>query len=414
MVRGDTFTFIPQTRPLSHWNIDKIEIDIVAVAPSGGDPNIYLSPTIRTIRFNIASGRYTPSEIATLINDECSLIDSEGLVGVPPAGAVDSYPINSSFLTTVLQDQAKLTLENAGTQYLIESKTSGETWDTVMEYDFAGFGGINDRYLGTNQVSLNYDENLKKLNFDILHFPTYVAAAGAVAQPGVSFLNRRVMASYSGVVFSGLRPASFWSEQLGFNRIVQNYSQSTNSFPLGFVGNIAKTFFPFSLVPEFGVTATQAYRGLDLAVEKTNNLFYTVPEYGANAVDTATALTQPIIASREFDSSSNDEGYYLIEIGFSIPQSLIGGSANFNVSNGGANSNKVQSIVGKYFTSGGFISDDGAGSILYQHRGESQLITQLDISIKNPDGTLPTDQELGNLNSIFLELIKDVGLVESK
>ena len=40
--------------------------------------------------------------------------------------------------------------------------------------------------LGANEISLNYDDTLKKLNFDALHFPFYVGATAPTqgGQPG--------------------------------------------------------------------------------------------------------------------------------------------------------------------------------------------------------------------------------------
>ena len=84
---------------------------------------------------------------------------------------------------------------------------------------------------------------------------------------------------------------------------------------------------------------------------------------------------------------------------------MIGGS---NGSIGARNNNKVQSIMGKYFTSGQFLQDTGQGSIVYQHQGEPQMITELTVAIRRPDGSIPDVTEIGPSNSIFLEIAKTI------
>ena len=115
-----------------------------------------------------------------------------------------------------------------------------------------------------------------------------------------------------------------------------------------------------------------------------------------------TSLTIPIIANREFDVSARDEGFFLIEVGFKFPQMMIGGQFGDNLTN-----NNIQSIVGKYFTgSNNFLQDTGAGSIIYEHHGEPELLSDLSVRILLPDGSIPSTTELGPKNTIFLEIIK--------
>ena len=64
--------------------------------------------------------------------------------------------------------------------------------------------------------------------------------------------------------------------------------------------------------------------------------------------------------------------------------------------------------MGKYFTSGNFLQDTGASGIVYQHIGQPQMLNDLDIRVLHADGTPPLKNELGPLNSIFIEVIKPV------
>jgi len=71
-------------------------------------------------------------------------------------------------------------------------------------------------------------------------------------------------------------------------------------------------------------------------------------------------------------------------------------------------SNKVQSIITKYFTSGNFLQESGAGSVVYTHQGEPQMINDFDVRVVHPDFSAPSNDELGQRNSVFLEIIKAV------
>jgi hypothetical protein len=114
-------------------------------------------------------------------------------------------------------------------------------------------------------------------------------------------------------------------------------------------------------------------------------------------------LTTPIISSREFNNVENNEGYYLLEIGTNIPQKMVGGATNEQTT-----SNKVQSIIGKYYSqNGNFLQDDGSGSIVYEHQSDiPQILSDLNVRILHADLTPPEENEIGPKNSVFLEIIK--------
>ncbi len=88
-----------------------------------------------------------------------------------------------------------------------------------------------------------------------------------------------------------------------------------------------------------------------------------------------------------------------------IPQEMIGGVLKDGARTG---SNKVQSIITKYFTSGNFLQDTGTGSVVYTHHGETQMLNDFDVKIVHPDFSVPLNDELGDKNSVFLEVIKAV------
>ena len=60
----------------------------------------------------------------------------------------------------------------------------------------------------------------------------------------------------------------------------------------------------------------------------------------------------------------------------------------------------------KLFNAGNFLQAQGQGAIVYEHQGDPVLLSDLAVTIRNPDMTLPATNDLGDKNSVFLEVIK--------
>jgi len=403
--RNGTFVYSGGVTNFHDYKIDHISV-------TKGPPGTvvvgskWIHPDIEYAEIKILAGRYTPGEIATIITDSLSNRES----GAISSGG-DIFPTDGTVLTTFWQHRLKVEdYVPSQEQFLIRASSpntqGGFTIQKAMKVTSSD--DASNRYIGTNEISLTYDTNLKKLAWDIMHFPIYVTDPGAPATaqaiPGIVFDGVEAQASYSGIFFYSMTPDSFWNKQLGFPSMTTQWINQTQPMKIDNVD-----YYPFLTDPQAGLNTTSVFNGLDLAVEHTL-LFSTPPPLnaGQDIPPVATGLTLPIVASREFDKAPNDEGYYLIEIGFQLPQKLIGGS---NGSIGARNNNRVQSVMGKYFTSGNFLQDTGAGSIVYQHMGEPLMVSELDITIRRPDGSIPDQTEIGPNNSIFLEIAKTLSVV---
>ena len=410
---------------------------------NGGNP---ISPTstsltkvfTRRLEFIIPSGRYLPNEIATILTDEMAKIDTLGTVGyeLNDTDKRYTYPVESPFMTTFHQMNQLVNGETTGETppglglplvYTGTVPTENDQPTTFMTIDTSTLTSFTDPVLGANEISLNYDDTLKKLNFDALHFPFYVAAT-APAQgglPGCIYPQATTsggttlylqpnpaegaeghntpiptipIQSYGGCFFTNLEPASFWVNQLGFTNIV--VQPKSGIAPVTRSGG-KDGLIPVTVVLEEGKNIVASYRGLDNIIPKNNLAF--VPILG----EVSTALTTPIISSREFNTPVNDDGYYLIEVGVGLTQKLIGGALNTITT-----SNKVQSIMGKYYTAGNYLQQQGQGEIVYQHIGEPVVLTELEVNVRNGDMTLPTENDIGGKNTIFLEVVKQVPVAE--
>ncbi len=399
-----------------------------AEVPAG---NLVSEPFVEQMDFNIPKGRYTPAEICTKINDQLSNLEFYGPSInepsldqlVPPQ--TPQFCVNNPFLGTVRQMTNFAAQANGGPYNLVfypevddRADDKGdlvENVSKVMRIDAAalaanvshnGNGAVpnnrDDLFIGAEQVDLNFDPILKKLNFSIMHFPIYVGyqVNSTPAVPGVIYnADGKLATTYGGAAITFLNPPEFWQKQLGFSTIEIPVQAQTTPFNDGPGGVGGDTVYPTKVGTSVGVNVTDIFRGLDIPVAKTDRFF--APE----AIPTAaieSSLTTGIIANREFDTSAKDEGYFLIEVGFKFPQMMIGGQFGDNLTN-----NNIQSVVGKYFTGdNNFLQDTGAGSIVYEHVGEPELLTDLNVRVLLPDGTLPSNTELGPKNSIFLEIIK--------
>ena len=383
-------------------------------------------PYIETLKFNIAQGRYTPGEIATIINDEMGQINTTGTRtrNDPQNG---NFCVESPFLTTARQIVHKTDIKypapNTKSVRFFPNMVPGSGIITVEKQviynttNLAGGTAVPDNpagtgldlFVGAEQASLNFDPVLKKLNFDILHTPIYVGGTvgNSDASPGVQFNEEGgIVNVYGGVAFTRLTPVDFWNSQLGFVDILVPWENSSTSFNDG-----GANVFGVKFTPIVGQHITGVFDNMDIVVPKDPQFFVPSTPYVAPPgviPGVKTSLTKAIIANRQFDVSNDDEGYFLIEIGFKFPQELIGGSIT-NSTN--ASMNNIQSIVGKYYTgSNNFLQDTGAGSITYEHHGEPQLVSDLTIRVLQPDGHVPDPIDLGPKNSIFLEIIKTLNI----
>ena len=405
-----------------------VNMDVIGVGDvvfgNGGDPvtstDLLVKPHEETLSFTLAEGTYTPAEIGQIITDKMSVFNSLGPTG---SNYTTSFPVNNPFLSTLAREQYLVSQLPGSQQYLLmpeirEDLPGGKTVPNIMQPG-TGFNPptsiINDRLIGANQTSLNFDTNLKKLNFDLLQTPWYINPGSGQFVPGIQYpagnahsdpapspavpIVKEPTHVYSGIAFTNLTPPDFW-QSLGFNGSI--LAKVTNPDPPQQITlDDTSVVFATYIEANVGEQITGTFLGNDIVVNK--GAAYTTP----NQTDTITSLTAPIISNRTFDTVDNDEGYYLIDVGVKFPQKMIGGQDNTS-KHPATGSNRVQGIMGKYFTSGNFLQDTGAAAVQYTHVGEPQMINELDVRILHADGTPPDPNELGEKNSIFLEIVTPV------
>ena len=388
-VAGESFVLVSPSREV----IKKHGIDpaTIKVKYSDNKPNVgeeQAEPIIQKFSMPLKKGIYTPSQLSSLITDKMTKIDANGNIGNNPAAAL--YAVNSPFLGTIIQQtqqEANLFFCRADGGQLIKYNqfAVGQLADTANE----------DRFLGASQVALQYDDEHKKLEFSILHTPNYVnhsGVAGNDAQAGLIYTTYGIDDKYSGVAFTSLEPLTFW-QKLGLDNSCASYTSGETAIPdVG--GIMGVDIVPITMNLVEGETITGGFESLDTPVQKNTDFRKPNP-----TGEVATNATEPIFGDVIFNNNYGNEGYFYIELSLGVNQSLTGGHGATSF-----NSNKIHSIVGTYFQTNNYTSDNGSGSINYIHSGDDLLISGVGVRVLNAQGEVPQDNELGENNTIFLQL----------
>ena len=402
--------------------------------------------------FILPRGSYEPAEIAQIFNDNMTKINSLGTIGNDYDNSSNpkrfGFPVNNPFLTTFGQAQKKITDEFAPTAsplYLNPNVNigAGILTATNLLKPVIPQTAADDRFIGANQVSMNYDTNLKKLNFDSIHFPIYTIPSGSsVAVPSITYptgtlapagtdpIPKEPIVSYGGIGFTYLTALEIIKSadtsvtpnlpevtgkntdlftQLGLTGMTIDVGHDTNTILLN---DNSTTVYPLVITDQLGKNITGALPSIDVVVPKTAF----VPSGGSASPgftkpvteDTETSLTTPLLSTRTFDTSDNDEGYLMLDIGIKFPQKMIGGYEGSDQTT----SNNIQAVIGKFYTAGNFLQSQNQGEIVYTHVGIPQMINELSVRILHPDFSTPSNEELGPLNSVFLEVIKPIKVIQ--
>ena len=471
--------------PLFQYNIDHIEfIDTQnepaqPIQPAGDSYIIY--PQYFTWTATLSGGDYTPTEISAALNDLLTPVEYSGPTGTDynknTGGAEPvwdpsetKFPVNSPFMETVLQNNYNLSVQaaadgNTHTQCFINASRKDPTapdqlaanagtiprqW--VLAKMIAEFAVDTrppvDRYMGTNQISMSFDEAERKLKWDLLHFPiatnsSTVADSSPVqynndAKPGLQYSDLTglgvqanalsgIAKAYGGIAFTAMEPQSFWGEQLGFLQSTIQVQQNVVScnFPEEAAG-VPNSFQIENAVA--GATITEAAATLDVAVVNSSAPLWTnggtngqpgrfaQPRFssagnslaeGGNGSQVSTNDTIACFASKTYNDSIQDDGYFLVDVAHNFNTEFVGGSlGNKDVGQNSASNtgNDTMSIVSRYYTSNNFVTDQGAGTIIYQHSGAPQSLTDLAIRVKNPDGSFVSETVLREKNTVFITI----------
>ena len=273
--------------------------------------------------------------------------------------------------------------------------------------------------VGTSQFGLNYDvgdmrveitsQHSSLFNLDNLDQAGQPEIRAYKTQPNSLGNTTKFYADcYSGIFILKMTPNNLWTNQFKFrDLVVTPQMKSVDYTPLLYT------------VPTFegdnalvvGKNITSDMTGVDASIQKvlkktgakitqsydTPFEFPVTPNYQAILVNDTT----PILASGSINDGSHGEetlGYYQLEIDFGVPSDIQGKDEN---------TNKIQSIVSRYYQSGSFTSAYNEGSFAYIHppTAAPMAVNSFKVRILQPDNTLAND--ISSNNSIFLKIIKN-------
>lgn len=258
------------------------------------------------------------------------------------------------------------------------------------------------RWIGTNQLVLEYDEGSSRFKISQSHFPIYNETNGAMQVTFISNENSttefKLVSAESGIAFASFfstqdgNEVQLWDNILGFN------THSIIAIPQEFIENPTLGFKVPNYGSEFQVASqiTTGNRGMDVGVIKQTTRATIVPNLSAvPALSTDITEIEPIFASRDFTTSNLTFGYFLISVEGAVQQDLI---TNTNIHT------NIFSIISRYYQNNNYTTGNSSDAVIYQHVGAPAYLNSLRVRILNSSYVVPDD--LGEDNTCYLQHIK--------
>jgi len=383
--------------------------------------NLNLEPLAFEFKFSLPAGSYEPKHICELITEK--LTDMNNTAKTPQGG--DTDPINNAFLKTTTQIDAEDGAFNGeGKTYYVSSSGAGvlqlpdkpkfPSGSTTATDVVPGFSSNTyASFVGSDQVVLEFDEDLQKCVWTQLHSNIYsegsriTGASGGFNEDGSIIVKsfpheytpptdgtqKFIYGSRAGCVgFNYLTPSDFWFDDLGLDpAICFSFVPEKVNENLGALTNIDTYKVEGGFTD--GIHTTNSLVTNSVAITK-NQFFNQVPSRGG--LEGTSSANTKCYGLNSLNAPSLEEGYFLISIdGFDNNQKLI---------NKQDEKNTIKSIVSRFYTTNSYTSFYNEGNIqAYQHYGEPITISSFTVKILNPE------YEQANIqsdNTIFLELIK--------
>ena len=389
------------------------------------------NPRIFTQEFTLQSGHYNKKELAKVLTHLFSkidedLIDTKLFDNVSDANSPDGFKGNKFLMSTealrrlVGTGLVKGAVNNSiGAPVFVRS-------DGANAFDFrtatTANNDIRNYWVGSNTaIGVDYDDNVEKFEIVSMHSSILDKSGNTVTHCTTNAGSNTMNNKAGGIFLTGLSPASFWfnSDGLGFEKT----SLITSNFQfikLGTANNPVvwtEDTNPYE-VPIFtgklidGVNVTGDIKVINSFVSKTNSAFDPAdtdplekktgfdicPDITTfdEAVQQTNSIYSDVLNVEHIDNKLHeDKSFFKIEIDMGIKNKIIGGQHN----------NKIKSIVSRFYSRDSFTSTYGEGDIYYQHKSNIPLnVSEIGVKILKPDGAPSID--IGNCNSVFLEIIK--------
>ena len=330
----------------------------------------------------LKAGSYPVAELCEILTDNFSSLTLNG-------NTFTKYPTNNKFLMTNNQLRELNSITGGDRQYYVRDDGQG-----VLSF---GDTPTADPFIGTDQVAFVADAVLNKVKIQAIHSAIYdTGSAGSTFTPVVKYANvgsnqSVIVGKNGGVVFTAMEPQSFW-EQLGFLYDDENRIFDT-PIDQAIVIN-GQDILTQSIQVTPGRFTTDALSGLNNALIKASPyIFNGLP--ALNATPGSIIASKEIVATNSISQAGDNDGYFMIEVG-GIPKSDVVGAE--------LETDRIHSIVSRFYQSGNFTTAYNEGSISVQYRGEPTILSNFSVRILNADGDVTNDVQ--SKSCIFLQLTR--------
>lgn len=331
----------------------------------------------------IPAGKYPAAELCERLTDGFTALIPEG-----SAADLQTYPTNNNFLKTNNQIRvANGITDPSERQYYVRD-------DGASLLFYTSENPKTDPFVGTDQVAFVADTNINKVKIQAIHTPIYDTSnlTPIVKYADAGNLKSRIIGRNSGVVFTDINPKSFW-DKLGFTTDPDTAIYNT---PNDIHTQLAsQDLITQTIKVDEGQYTTTALASLDSVILKSNPYIFTGLSALNNGDGSAVTATKEIVAINSIAQSSDSTGYFLIEIS-GIPKSDVVGAR--------LATNKISSIVSRYYQSGNYTTSYNEGSIATVYQGEPTVLSNFRVRILNGDGNLSPD--VNSTSCIFLQLTR--------
>tara|TARA_R110000782_G_scaffold45394_3_gene100877 strand:+ start:8056 stop:10290 length:2235 start_codon:yes stop_codon:yes gene_type:complete len=346
-----------------------------------------------------------------------------------------AFDLGSKFLQTTMNYQAKGP-DGANCYAFVDCNKDNP--NNILTFPVLGIVA-QAMVIGSNQMEVIYDEDIKRFKFNYIHFPftaglgsapALVKQINAVNETNgttgvVTYVNdydkgsvNQVSASYGGVFFTHLEPESLFKDLMGFNytdksiiaSVIQN--STTHDFKGGpDIGSRVAVEYSGVTTPEikliYGQHITRQQVSIaDMIGEPSNYTTYEpiiaqTPSIVTGRVLVDRTQVQSIIAENNgLQIGVQDSGFYVFEVELGMQYNMSIGSSNRK----NTFTRNIRAIVDRYYSVNSYTSSQGSNTE-YIHYGQPTIIKSIKVTIRNSNGLII--DHLGDDNSVFINIIKN-------
>ena len=369
---------------------DKDEVPI----PVPAFDQITTNPQVFTAYFSIPPNKYLPDDLATLINDELTK-------NLAQKSVLPGEQVVSTFLKTY--SQALTDADTADPLIMVVADDGQQVESTFTMQPQA--------WVGTDTIQLAFDSTDQKFYWNQLHQSIYDGTEGGgivslmVADTGTTPQRYLNISKNGGIVFNNLQSTT---ETIVNGVITQTegdfWGNDVLKFDFGEKTSILSPSVGFSEFIEgnderFGSTATiidgqhttNVRLDLNSAIDKKHYQFAQIADFDPIEV----SLNQVIKAKAPaVDGQILKSGYFLVEVDCGMRNEIVGTEKI---------THNINAIASRYYSIGSYTSTELDPSLIYKHRGEPLLLSDIRVRILTPEKQLA---DVGNDNSIFIEIVR--------